>query len=95
MTDDEYTLWKSYTGEAEGINTFLMGLNQLKSSGVKLSYLSINILMLETLKEQLEFFENAKDVFPSLNRLHTTHTILRLAYHIYIQSQIFQGALLS
>ena len=62
MNREEFGLWRNYDGDAEGMNTFLVGLNELKNSGVKLSFQSLNILMLETLHEKLQFFEDSKDV---------------------------------
>lgn len=53
MDESEYSMWKSYDGDVEGLKTFLVALNELKSSGIELSHQSLNILMLETLEEQL------------------------------------------
>ena len=53
MSNEEFALWRNYNGDSEGMATFLMGLNELKNNGITLSYQSLNILMLETLHEQL------------------------------------------
>lgn len=58
---DEISLWANYHGDSEGLNTFLVALNDLKNSGIRLGPYSLNILMLETVEEQLQFYEQAKD----------------------------------
>lgn len=63
---DEQSLWQAFNGDLDGLSTFLVALNDLKTSGVKLSPYSINILMLETVEEQLQFFEAAKNLPPAL-----------------------------
>lgn len=62
MSNEEFALWRNYNGDADGMSTFLMGLNELKNNGIELSYQSLNILMLESLQEQLQFYEDSKDV---------------------------------
>lgn len=64
---DEQSLWQAFNGDLDGLSTFLVALNDLKSSGVKLSPYSINILMLETVEEQLQFFESAKNLPPAMH----------------------------
>lgn len=63
---NESSIWSSFTGEIDAISTFLVALNDLKNTGVKLSPASLNILMLETIEEQLQFYEIAKNVGLSL-----------------------------
>jgi hypothetical protein len=63
----EYEIWQTYDGDFEGISTFLVALNDLKQSGVHLSPNSLNILMLETVEEQLQFYENARSVGSDLS----------------------------
>ena len=62
VTNHEILLWKEYNGEAEGLNTFLMALNSLKNDGVQLGYQSLNILMLESQKDQLKFYQRSKNI---------------------------------
>ncbi len=59
---NEADIWDSYNGEADGMSTFLVALNDLKNTEVKLSPESLNILMLESLEEQVQFYESAKSV---------------------------------
>ena len=66
VTSSELALWKEYNGDDEGLNTFLMALNSLKNNGVTLSYQSLNILMLESQKEQLSFYHRSKDIEPKI-----------------------------
>lgn len=59
---NEGQIWSSFNGDPEGMGTFLVALNDFKNSGVKLSPNSLNILMLETVEEQIQFYEHAKNV---------------------------------
>lgn len=59
---NESDIWKSYNGDIDSMSTFLVALNDLKNSGVKLSPNSLNILMLETAEEQVQFYLQAKNV---------------------------------
>lgn len=62
---DEVLIWSTYNGDVDGLTTFLVGLNDLKNSGIKLSTWSLNILMLETVEEQIQFFEIARGAPPT------------------------------
>lgn len=59
---NETVIWSSFNGDLDGLSTFLVALNDLKNSGVRLSPASLNLLMLETVEEQLQFYEVARNV---------------------------------
>ena len=70
-------MWKDYNGDPDGLNTFLMALNSLKNDGVELSYQSLNILMLETTNNQLDFYFRSKDIQDKVYDTATCMTSIR------------------
>lgn len=75
---NEAEIWSSYNGDPEGMSTFLVALNDLKNSGVKLNPNSLNILMLDSVEEQVQFYENAKNVLTYLNNRSQTSFMITL-----------------